>query len=47
MAGAGGIVKSPFSSYEVPEVPLHVALFAKFAEHGEKVAIVSSLITIS
>ena len=38
---ADGIVKSPFSDFDVPEVPLHVALFTKFIEHGDKVALVS------
>ena len=35
-----GIVKSPFADFDIPEVPLHVALFAKFAEHGDKVSLV-------
>ena len=37
-----GIIKSPFSPFEVPEVALHQALFSRYLEHGDKVAIVDA-----
>ena len=36
------MVVSPFHPEEIPDVPVHHVLLNKFAEHGDKVAIVSS-----
>ena len=36
------MVVSPFHPEEIPDVPAHQVLLKKFAEHGDKVAIVSS-----
>ena len=38
-----GVVQSPFTPFDVPEVPLHQALLARYLEHGDKVAIVEAV----
>ena len=35
------MVVSPFHPEEIPDVPAHHVLLKKFAEHGDKIAIVS------
>ena len=38
-------VKSPFGDVEVPEIPLTTAVYMRFASYGDKVALVSLIIT--
>ena len=41
------MVKSPMSDVVIPDCPLHELAFQKFKEYGNKVALVSSRLSLS